>query len=211
MSQDGWLAWKEFICSGDGYKSFGGDHLESASPADPSFWPIHPTLERLLHARFMAGGFDTDEWADDPVNDYVCNKATCYNEDQALTDDIRAPFGSWDECCYGHYIDDQLLDAPNGLRYSGTGATNREIMEWTNPTRTSYAMEYVYDGFVWDHCADTGYDFEELSSYLYYNASITNVSAVTVTSDKGWRRALREKTYLDKKNALLANAAKMNQ
>lgn len=72
-------------------------------------------------------------------------------------------------------------------------------------------QQYVYDGFVWDHCADTGYDFEELSSYLYYNATITNESAVTVTSDKGWRRALREQTYLDKKNAKLANAAKTNQ
>lgn len=41
-------AWKDFICTGDGYKVFGGDHLESASPADPSFWVIHPALERML-------------------------------------------------------------------------------------------------------------------------------------------------------------------
>jgi hypothetical protein len=26
-----------------------GDHLEASSAADVSFWPIHPTLERLLH------------------------------------------------------------------------------------------------------------------------------------------------------------------
>ena len=41
-------AWVEFVCDGDGYKVFAGDHLESASAADPSFWPIHPTLDRLL-------------------------------------------------------------------------------------------------------------------------------------------------------------------
>jgi hypothetical protein len=28
----------KFICGGDGYKIFPGDHIESASPADPSFW-----------------------------------------------------------------------------------------------------------------------------------------------------------------------------
>eukprot|EP01034_Spumella_vulgaris_P037635 gene37635-46430_t len=42
-------AWLNFICDGgDGGRIFPGDHLESASPADPSFWVIHPTLERLL-------------------------------------------------------------------------------------------------------------------------------------------------------------------
>ena len=28
MTQDGWDAWKDFICEGDGSKIFGGDHLE---------------------------------------------------------------------------------------------------------------------------------------------------------------------------------------
>ena len=36
---------------------FVGDHLESATAVDPSFWEIHPTMERLLHAKLMAGGF----------------------------------------------------------------------------------------------------------------------------------------------------------
>lgn len=192
MPQEGWLAWKEFICDGDGYKVFGGDHLESASPADPSFWPIHPTLERLLHARFMSGGYDTDEWPSDPINDYVCNKKTCFDDTQALTDDIRSAFSTWDSCCYGHYQDDQLLNAPDGDRYSGVGPTNREIFEWTNPTRSTYKMEYIYDGFTWDHCKDQGYDIEGLLEFLYYNVtpSATNESAVEVTSDKGWRTRL---------------------
>jgi hypothetical protein len=187
MPQEGWIAWRDFICTGDGYKVFGGDHLESASPADPSFWPIHPTLERLLHARFMAGGFDTEEWPTDPVNDYVCNKVTCFDDEQALTDDIRAPFSSWDSCCYGHYIDDQLLDAPNGDRFSFVGPTNREVFEWTNPTKLTYQMTFIYDKFNWDHCSEQGYDFDELMEYLKYNTSSTNESAVEISSDKGWR------------------------
>ena len=36
-----------------------GDHLESASPIDPSFWPIHPTLERLWQFKKLAGAFST--------------------------------------------------------------------------------------------------------------------------------------------------------
>ena len=39
-----------------------GDHLESASPLDPSFWPVHPTLERLWQFKKMAGLFDDETW-----------------------------------------------------------------------------------------------------------------------------------------------------
>jgi hypothetical protein len=46
-------AWTDFICNGDASKIFSGDHLESASPADPSFWVIHPTLERLFLAKLI--------------------------------------------------------------------------------------------------------------------------------------------------------------
>jgi hypothetical protein len=196
MPNEGWIAWKNFICNGDGFKVFGGDHLESSSPADPSFWPIHPTLERLLHARFMAGGFDTDEWPSDPVNEYVCNKHVCYDEDEALTDDFRAPFGAWDHCCYGHYQDDQLLDAPNADRHTGIGPTNREIMEWTNPTLDSYQMTHIYDKFEWSHCEETGFKFQDLLANLKYNITANGLyDASTVENDdgdlKGWRRGMR--------------------
>lgn len=57
----------EFICdpSQGASKVFPGDHLESASSADPSFWPIHPTLERLLQAKHMAHGFTSVDWPTD--------------------------------------------------------------------------------------------------------------------------------------------------
>jgi hypothetical protein len=189
MPNEGWFAWKDFVCSGDGYKIFGGDHLESASPADPSFWPIHPTLERLAHARFMAGGFDTTEWPSDPVNEYVCNKHTCYDESQATNDDARAPFGAWESCCYGHYQDDQLMDAPNGDRYTGVGPTNREIFMWIDPRNVSYGLTHIYDSFEWPHCEDRGYSFSSLLEYLYVNVSQLdyNTSQLEDVGGKGWR------------------------
>lgn len=188
MPSEGWVAWKEFVCTGDGYKIFGGDHLESASPADPSFWPIHPTLERLLHAKYMVGGFDTDEWPSDAINDYVCNKKTCYDEERITSDDARAGWDTWDTCCYGHFQDDQLMDAPNGDRHSGTGPTNREIMDWNNPTKDTYGIEYIYDKFDWTHCEEVGYDFEALLAYQYYNVTPSefNGTQVVVDSVKGW-------------------------
>ena len=176
MPDEGWKAWKDFICGGDGSKVFGGDHLESASPADPSFWPIHPTLERLLQVKYMTGGFTSDEWPSDSSTEYVCNKATCYEEDEG-------DFGQWSSCCYGHYQDDQMLDAPNNDRYSFVGPTNREVHDGTNPTSSDYSMPYIYDGFSWSHCLESGYDFDDLIVELYNNGTF-NVSSSN--SEKGW-------------------------
>ena len=176
MPDEGWDAWKDFICGGDGSKVFGGDHLESASPADPSFWPIHPTLERILQVKYMSGGFMSDDWPIDPDNEYVCNKVTCYDED-------TGEFGHWDMCCYGHYQDDKLLDATNNDKYSYVGPTNREIFDGTNPLSEDYNMIYIYDSFTWEHCLIEDYDFNELITNLYNNY-VYNTS--TPDSEKGW-------------------------
>lgn len=53
--QQGWVS---FLCGGGGGSQvFIGDNYESSSPKDPTFWVIHPTIERLLQAKFLAGGF----------------------------------------------------------------------------------------------------------------------------------------------------------
>ncbi len=40
MDDDGHQMWIDFVCGGDAARVFGGDHAESASPTDPSFWPV---------------------------------------------------------------------------------------------------------------------------------------------------------------------------
>ena len=182
MPDAGWDAWYDSICEGDGYKVFGGDHLESASPADPSFWPIHPTLERLLQAKFMAGGFYTDDtWPSDASTEYVCGHHECFDPD-------NGGYGAWDTCCYGHFQYDQYIDFSVGLKTAYNGPTNDDIFTWTNPTTTAYAMEYIYDKFDWSHC-DTelggDYDFNELIETLYQGSqtsSSTTTSASNPTS-----------------------------
>jgi hypothetical protein len=156
-SNPGWTAWKDFICTGNGHKMFSGDHLESASPADPSFWVIHPTLERLLHVKLMAGGFEDETWASDSENDYVCNKAQCYESKYDS-------YGYYDECCDGHYEDSQLLDPIAGDRYSYTGPTNGETLAATDPRSSSYSVPYIYQHFSWSHCSN---DFDGLIQDMY--------------------------------------------
>ncbi len=153
MSTDDWVSWRDFICVGDGWRIFVGDHLESASPSDPSFWPIHPTQERLMQVKFMTGSFGTTKvWPSDPINDYVCDKAACYS---AVDDQVAV----YDDCCYGHYEYDQLLDFTTGDRSNYVGPTNHKIVSDSDPTSMMYSMSYIYDDFDWDHCEE---DFEGL-------------------------------------------------
>ena len=157
MTDDDWSQLREFICTGDGSLVFVGDHLESASPADPSFWPIHPTQERLLQLKYMVGSVSGSPWPTDSTVDYVCDKAQCFESDYGNKDYYAM-------CCYGHYENDQLLDFVNGIKNSGYGPTNKETLDATDPTSAQYSMTYIYDHFEWSHCEE---DFNAEIESLY--------------------------------------------
>ena len=153
-----------------------GDQLESASPMDPSFWPIHPTMERL--------------WM------YKKISRTLYNETWPATS-----YSIWDSC-YGHRAHDiipfrfslkttgaaddlgrsdsesdgdavaarALLTAENSTGgvtavIAGTDEyersyTNHELYELASPAN-SY-MPYIYADFEWEHCHKEGYLFDDV-------------------------------------------------
>lgn len=164
--------WYDFLCK-SGSRIFTGDHLESASPSDPTFWVIHPTLERLLHAKFMTGGFDDETWSNNPKQSYVCNKAKCYKDTTGMKD-------FYSDCCYGHYEYDQMFDGISGDRNNKVGQTNREIIDNTDPRKITYSMSYIYDSFTWKHCNE---DFEtllnDLSQSYKYNPLMKSINRIT--------------------------------
>lgn len=166
ITDDGWYTWRDFICDGNGYKIFVGDHLESASTADPSFWPIHPTQERLLQLKYMVGGFTNSSWptTTSARGAYVCNHANCY-----MWDDLSQPKDFYDGCCYGHFEYDQLLDFTTWNRTNYYGPTNHQILLDADPSTDSYAMPYIYDDFSWDHCEE---DFDGLIDRLAIMAGL---------------------------------------
>jgi len=159
LSTSQWESWRDFICDGDAFKVFVGDHLESASPSDPSFWPIHPNQERMLHAKLMSGGFDDWSWPTDATEDYVCDKSSCYESEYGAK-------GYYDDCCYGHYEDSQLLNWIDADKGSGYGPTNGDVLTQTDPTSKDYAMTYIYDDLKWSHCSASS-DFSTLFTQLY--------------------------------------------
>ncbi len=137
-----------------------GEHTESASVADPSFWVIHPTLDRLTHAKFMSGGFDDETWPSDPVDDFVCMNSLCYDEITDITDYFTS-------CCYGHYEMDTMYDGRIGSRTAYLGDPNAVVLAKMDPWSDDYEMPYIYDDFEWLHCIEQGYDFQGILDEVY--------------------------------------------
>ena len=113
-----------------------GDSLESASPADVSFWPTHPTVDRLFQWRRLNGmGMhwpDNSAWS-------VEGTRTAY--------------------CHGHNVDDVLPFT--GLFDDSNGPyTNRELLALADPADSG--APYIYDNFEWPHCLDEGYSVDLL-------------------------------------------------
>ena len=126
-------------------KFWPGDHLEAASPVEASFWPIHPTLDRLLQYKALVQPFTDHSWAD-------------------IDDDEEYCSSTQDSDCYGHHPYDLTFwktttsDAYGS--YSSSYRTNEEVRISLNPDADDYAMPYIYDNFDWDHCADSPHAFK---------------------------------------------------
>ena len=110
-----------------------GDSLESASPLDISFWPTHPTIERLYQWRRI-NGFSNDTWVNNMARS-VSFKNVGY--------------------CWGHNGGDVLVW--RNLVDSNPGPyTNNDLWDIFDPT-VDNEVPYVYEHFEWSHCQEEGY------------------------------------------------------
>jgi hypothetical protein len=122
-----------------------GDMFEAASPAEASFWPIHPTMERLLVAKDIMQPFTDKDWVTE--NGSVCLYSS--------TSD-----------CKGHHAGD-LTYWKSTVKDSTTGAyktvhlTNEELRHAIMPATGAHSVPYIYAHFRWSHCGKMGARFPE--------------------------------------------------
>ena len=139
-----------------------GDHLEAASPVEASFWPIHPTIDRMTQYKQVVRPFTDRSWATGPA----CN----------------APGKAGN--CFGHnaydvtFFESTVLNITTNS-YEKRHLTNQQVRESTNPishasmatmtedwqyavVQPGYAMPYVYNHFEWHHCEEMGIHFQVL-------------------------------------------------
>ena len=110
-----------------------GDQLEASSPADISFWPIHPTMEKLWQFKNLKGFMTDSSWPTDKVSLYG-------------------------DACSGHAAND-TIKIQNLLSSSQDYITNQDFMDYIDPNSDN--LDYIYDEFSWSHCTSKGYDFSK--------------------------------------------------
>ena len=145
-----------------------GEMFSSAAAFDPTFWPLHGQLERLLGAKriMISQGSITDfdeTWA---FTEY--NKASgaaylngvCDWSNVAGSGDLTMPTCTMDIICDGHNEDD-VLEFSNFLN-EYEEYTNKDFYDFIHPW--SDDLPYTYDTWDFDYCADQGFSFTATSS-----------------------------------------------
>lgn len=124
-----------------------GDMFEAGSPIEASFWPIHPTMDRLLQYRDLVQPF---------------SDKTYFGFNESGSSCLSSMDG-----CLGHNAGDLtywktvLLEADG--TYSSTYRTNEEVRNAVLPGSGAYKMPYIYDSFEWKHCDDAGHVFPKVT------------------------------------------------
>ncbi|CAM9286294.1 unnamed protein product [Phaeothamnion confervicola] len=135
-----------------------GEQLQSSSPQDPSFWSIHPTLERLLQVKLSSKTLDMT-WIARGYSTKVDGVSKKYK------------VSAYGDSCIGHRPYDVW---PYGLVSDSEFSTKLYMFgEKKENTLTNYeatlalspdidALPYVYDSFSWPHCEAQGIDMLDI-------------------------------------------------
>lgn len=119
-----------------------GDQLEAASPVDISFWPIHPTIERLLQYKILVRPFEDNTWTTDKTTTCIYyNESSCEGHNPGDLTNFKLTYF---DTTQQRYVSEQL--------------SNQEVRESINPLHR-YAIPYVYGDFEWEHC-DEEFEFK---------------------------------------------------
>ena len=123
-----------------------GDAIDAGGVNDPTFWPIHPTVERLYQFKDLVKPMTDKSW---PAN----GSSVCAQ--------------TWKTNCKAHHAYDKvaflaLLRNDEG-NYMLSLPTNQEFLHKMTPTSGEYAMSYVYENFRWPHCEMDGFQFPKVS------------------------------------------------
>lgn len=147
-------------------KWYVGDQLESSSPADVSFWPIHPTIERLVQYKRLVSPLPWVTW-NASGNGVGWDDYCKWGHE----------FGSG---CDGHHEDDltsfkmTFLTTTNESSFDVGGnpatvnnghLTNGEVLSLSNPAETVF-LPYIYDTYEWPHCDNLGYVFPKVDQAI---------------------------------------------
>jgi hypothetical protein len=149
------------------HPGFAGEMFTSSASFDPTFWPLHGSMERMLgFKRVLAekGEIEFDETWGYPEYNKADGAAylpgRCDWSKVSSSSDLTLPECDMSATCDGHAEDD-VLEFSNFLN-TGETYTNIEFYNFLHPWNDE--LPYVYDDYAFDYCTDNGYDFLDTSN-----------------------------------------------
>eukprot|EP00752_Nemacystus_decipiens_P002258 g2139.t1 len=140
------------VCSSTIYL---GEHMHAGSSPDPSFWPMHPTMERLFMFSVLTGQISDWTW---PNNDATSTSERLSNYGDTCVghggSDVF-PFGLLDTDIDGFEVKTGIKGNPR----TGNILTNRDVLAALDASVNM--LPYIYDTFKWDHCLEDGVNFDD--------------------------------------------------
>jgi hypothetical protein len=137
-----------------------GEMIESASPADPMFWIIHPAIERMLQAKRLPGvtnmgGTEFYKWPVVDGSNETWLQYSYYTFEAGSNPNFPDKYE-----CYGHGKDDAVLKDMLPMTGAAEAYADRDgdgvVTNWefylTLDPNVMEASDYVFDNFKWDHC-----------------------------------------------------------
>ena len=129
-----------------------GDAVDAGGAVDPTFWPIHPTLERLYQFKTLVNPLKSLYW---PSGGVSSNE---FDDDDTPCDTIW-----YSSNCKSHHSYDttafSALQKDSTGNYARSLPTNKDLLHSFSPANGGYAMPYIYEDFKWDHCELDGFRF----------------------------------------------------
>merc|ERR1711918_59276 len=146
-----------------------GDHLEAASPVEASFWPIHPTIDRLLQYKDLATPFIVDAYGMMMKGEESGHDGGIIVDTTELCSDKYYQHG---HTCYGHNpYDVTFFKTTHKLSdgsYKQTHLTNWEVRQ-NQMVKGNYGLPYLYNHYEWKHCEEAfGIKFKAVEEADYY-------------------------------------------
>lgn len=144
-----------------------GEMFTSAAPFDPTFWPLHGSMERMIGLKRILkdkSELSFDETWGYPEYDSSDGAAylpgVCDWSAIESSQDLSLPVCDTSVACEGHGEDD-VLEFSNFLS-RGETYTNSNFYTFLHPNNEE--LPYVYDTYDFDYCSTYGYDFLEDST-----------------------------------------------
>jgi hypothetical protein len=142
-----------------------GEMYSSGASFDPSFWPLHGQIERILSRKRIMSSLGVvnfhDTWGWE-TNNYRYLVGVCDWSGVKDVTDLTLPSCnmSKDAWCDGHQAD-YTLEFGNFLG-NGDSYTNVEFYDFIHPLNAE--LPYIYDTYEFDYCTELGYDFDSVDS-----------------------------------------------